>query len=145
MQKEGLSSDTKNNSFTDLLKYMDKRSVTSREQFPLISMLRIVLVSTPIAFARSFCVCLEDFLLSRMMFATAISVPSFKMIVMSERWLGVPSDKVDMLVKYYDVTADYILYGDESYKFLKLLDSLSPMQKRKILPAIESMILAVST
>ena len=31
----------------------------------------------------------------------------------------VPSDKVDMLVKYYDVTADYILYGDESYKFLK--------------------------
>ena len=57
----------------------------------------------------------------------------------------VPSDKVDMLVKYYDVTADYILYGDESYKFLKLLDSLSPMQKRKILPAIESMILEVST
>lgn len=57
----------------------------------------------------------------------------------------VPSDKVDMLVKYYDVTADYILYGDESYKILKLLDTLSPMQKRKILPAIESMILAVST
>ena len=65
--------DTKNNSFTDLLKYMDKRSATSSEQFPLISTLRIVLVSTPIAFARSFCVCLEDFLLSRMMFATAIS------------------------------------------------------------------------
>ena len=40
---------------------------------------------------------------------------------------------------------DFEKIGDESYKFLKLLDSLSPMQKRKIVPAIESMILAVST
>lgn len=40
------------------------------------------------AFARSFCVCLEDFLLSRIMLATDISTLSFKIIAASERWLG---------------------------------------------------------